>query len=116
MPFISFGCDVSVSSLLEDAMNIGACKVRLRLPENDNLKGKRQTSKSIIERVKNRFNVSIAEVGDHELWQVITLGVTCVSTSPQHVNEVLSKVVDFIEKSRLDVEMLDYELEILHAL
>ena len=97
-------------------MNIGACKVRLRLPENDNLKGKRQTSKSIIERVKNRFNVSIAEVDDHELWQLLTLGETCVSTSPQHVNEVLSKVVDFIEKSRLDVEMLDYELEILHAL
>jgi len=97
-------------------MNIGACKVRLRLPENDNLKGKRQTSKSIIERVKNRFNVSIAEVDDHEMWQVITLGVTCVSTSSQHANEVLSKVVDFIDKSRLDVEMLDYDMEILHAL
>lgn len=97
-------------------MNIGACKVRLRLPENETLKGKRRVLKSIIERVKNRFNVSIAEVGDHELWQVLTLGVTCVSTSPQHVNEVLSKVMDFIEKSRFEVEMLDYELEILHAL
>jgi len=96
-------------------MNIGACKIRLRLPENETLKGKRQTLKSIIERVKNRFNVSIAEVDDHELWQIITLGVSCVSTSPQHVNEVLSKVVNFVEKSRFDVEMLDYEVEILHA-
>jgi len=97
-------------------MNIGACKVKLRLPENQSLKGKRHTSKSIIERVKNRFNVSISEVDDNELWQIITLGITCVSNSPQHANEVLSKVVDFIERGRFDVEMLDYELEILHAL
>ena len=97
-------------------MNIGACKVRLRLPENETLKGKRQILKSITERVKNRFNVSIAEVDDHDLWQLVTLGITCVSTSPRHANEVLSKVVDFIEKSRFDAEMLDYELEILHAL
>ncbi|TET39156.1 MAG: DUF503 domain-containing protein [Dehalococcoidia bacterium] len=97
-------------------MNIGVCKVRLRLPENQTLKGKRQILKSITERVKNRYNVSIAEVGDQELWQLVTLGITCVSTSAQHANQVLSKVVDFIEKSRFDVELLDYEIEILHAL
>jgi len=97
-------------------MNIGVCKVRLRLPENQTLKGKRQILKSITERVKNRYNVSIAEVGDQELWQLVTLGITCVSTSAQHANEVLSKVVDFIENSRFDVELLDYEIEILHAL
>lgn len=97
-------------------MNIGVCKVRLRLPENQTLKGKRQILKSITERVKNRYNVSIAEVDDQELWQLVTLGITCVSTSAQHANQVLSKVVDFIEKSRFDVELLDYEMEILHAL
>ncbi len=97
-------------------MNIGVCKVRLRLPENESLKGKRQILKSITERVKNRYNVSIAEVDDQELWQLVTLGITCVSTSAQHANQVLSKVVDFIEKSRFDVELLDYEIEILHAL
>jgi len=97
-------------------MNIGVCKVRLRLPENQTLKGKRQILKSITERVKNRYNVSIAEVDDQELWQLVTLGITCVSTSAQHANQVLSKVVDFIEKSRFDVELLDYEIEILHAL
>lgn len=97
-------------------MNIGACMVRLRLPGNDSLKGKRQVSKSIIERVKNRYNVSIAEVADQELWQLLTLGITCVSTSAPHANEVLSKVVDFIQQSKFDVEMLDYEIEIIHAL
>ena len=97
-------------------MNIGVCKVRLRLPENETLKGKRQILKSVTDRVKNRFNVSIAEVDDQELWQLVTLGITCVSTTPQHANEVLSKVVAFIEKSRFDAEMLDYEVEIIHAL
>jgi hypothetical protein len=97
-------------------MNIGACRVRLRLPENQTLKGKRQILKSITERVKNRYNVSIAEVDDHDLWQLVSLGITCVSTSPQHANEILSKVIDFIEKSRFDAELLDYEVEILHAL
>jgi hypothetical protein len=102
--------------ILEGVMNIGVCKVRLRLPENDSLKGKRQVSKSIIERVKNRYNVSIAEVDDQDLWQLLTLGITCVSNSGPHANEVLSKVVDFIQKSKFDVEMLDYEIEIIHAL
>jgi len=97
-------------------MSIGACIVRLRLPENDSLKGKRQVSKSIIEQVKNRYNVSIAEVADQDLWQLLTLGITCVSTSAQHANEVLSKVVDFIQQSKFDMEMLDYEIEIIHAL
>lgn len=97
-------------------MNIGVCKVRLRLPENESLKGKRQILKSIIQRVKNRYNVSIAEVDDQDLWQCVTLGITCGSDSARHANEVLSKVVDFIEKSRFDVELLDYQLEIIHAL
>lgn len=97
-------------------MNIGACKVRLRLPENESLKGKRQITKSVIERVKNKYNVSIAEVDDQDFWQLVTLGITCVSASTKHANEVLSKVVDFIQKSRFDVEMLDYEVEIIHAL
>ena len=94
-------------------MNVGMCRVYLRLPENMSLKGKRQVLKSITTRVRSKFNVSIAEVDDHELWQLATLGICCVSNEKQHVNEVLSKVVDFIVKSRFDVEILNYEIEIL---
>lgn len=97
-------------------MHVGACTVRLRLPENGSLKGKRQASRSIIDRVKHRFNVSIAEVEDQGYWQVLTLGITCVSNSGAHANEMLSRVVDFIEKSKFDVEMLDYEIEIIDVL
>jgi uncharacterized protein YlxP (DUF503 family) len=94
-------------------MKVGILTVRLRLPENQSLKGKRQVVKSVIQRVRNRFNVSVAEVEDQDLWQLATIGVACVSNSAAHVNEVLSKVQDFIAGSHLDAELLDYEIEIL---
>ena len=97
-------------------MNIGALVVRLRIPENASHKGKRKIVKSITAQVSNRFNVSVAEIDDHDLWQVATLGISCVSNDSRHANEVLSHVVDFISRVRGDAEVLDYEIEILHAL
>lgn len=97
-------------------MNVGVCKIRLRLPENLSLKGKRQVLKSIINRVENKFNVSIAEVDDNDLWQLATLGICCVSNDKRHTNEVLSKVVDSIVNGRFEVEILDYEIEIVSVL
>ncbi len=94
-------------------MNVGACRVRLRFPENLSLKGKRQIVKSITTRLKSKFNVSVAEVDDNDLWQVATLGISYVSNNRRYTNEVLSKAVDFIANGRFDVEMLDYEIEIL---
>lgn len=97
-------------------MNVGVCKVRLRLPENLSLKGKRQVLKSITTRVRNKFNVSVAETDDHDLWQLATLGICCVSNNKRHANEVLSKVIDFIVGGRFEVEVVDYEIEILPVL
>ncbi len=97
-------------------MNIGAMVVRLRLPENHSLKGKWKTVKSITAQVASKFNVSIAEVDDHDLWQVATLGVSCVSSDGRHANEVLSRVMNFIESNPGDAEIMDYEIEIIHAL
>lgn len=97
-------------------MNVGVCRVSLRLPENLSLKGKRQVVKSIIARVKSKFNVSVAEVDDQDLWQRATLGICCVSNDGRYTNEVLSKVMDLIIGGRFDVEILDYEIEILPVL
>ena len=94
-------------------MNVGVCKLTLRLPENSSLKGKRQVVKSITSRVGNQFNVSVAEIDDHDLWQIATIGVCYVSNSRRHANEVLSKVMNFIANSRFEAELLDYEIEIL---
>jgi uncharacterized protein YlxP (DUF503 family) len=97
-------------------MNVGVCRVRLRLPGNLSLKGKRQVLKSINTRVRNKFNVSVAEIDDHDLWQLAALGICCVSNNKRYTNEVLSKVVDFIVGGRFEVEVVDYEIEILPVL
>jgi hypothetical protein len=94
-------------------MNVGACRVSFRLPENASLKDKRRVLKSITSRVRNRFNVSVAEVDDQNLWQLATLGICCVSNDKRFTNEVLSKVVDFIVDGRFEIEILDYEIEIM---
>ena len=94
-------------------MNVGVCTVTLRLPENLSLKGKRRILKSIITRLRNKFNVSVAEVDDQELWQLATLGICCVSNNNRYTNEVLSKAMDFIVNGRFEVEILNCEIEIL---
>ena len=100
-------------SLVVAVMNVGVCRISLRLPENLSLKGKRRVLKSIITQLGNKFNICVAEVGAHQLWQLATLGVCCLSNDKRYTNEVLSKVVNFIGNGRFEVEMLDYEIEIL---
>ena len=97
-------------------MHVGVCLIRLHLPANASLKGKRQVASSITARVKNRFNVSIAEVEDQELWQSLVLGISCVSNEPGHAQEVISKVVDFIQELRPDADLYDWEVEVLQSL
>lgn len=92
-------------------MNVGVCKVTLRIPENHSLKGKRRVVNSLCQRVRNKFNVSIAEVDGNEAWQMTTLGITCVSNSSRHADEVLGHVIAYIESSREDVELLQVEQE-----
>jgi len=83
------------------------------LPDNLSLKDKRGVVKSISARVKNKFDVSVAEVGDHDLWQLATLGICCISNDKRYTNEVLSKVVNFISDGRFEIEILDYGIEII---
>ncbi len=94
-------------------MNIGVCRIYLRMPENSSLKDKRRVIKSITTRVRAKFNVSIAEVDNQDRWQLATLGVCLVSNDQRYTNAVLSKVVDLVANGRFEVEMLDYEIEIL---
>ena len=94
-------------------MHVGICRIRFRIPENGSLKDKRRVLKSITSRVANKFNVSVAEVDDNDLWQLATIGISCVSNDKRHANEILSKVVDYITDARLEVEILDYNIEIL---
>jgi uncharacterized protein YlxP (DUF503 family) len=96
------------------AINVGVSTVTLRLPENMDLKGKRMVVRSIIGRVKGKFDVSIAEVGDNDSWQQALIGFCCISNDKRHSNEVISKVVRFIESGGFDAEILDYTTEIIY--
>jgi len=97
-------------------MTVGLCRVLLRLPENQSLKGKRQVLKSLIARLHNRFNVSAAEIDDHDSWQMASLGVSCVSTDERHASRILSAVVSFIRSERLDAEIVDVQTELLRGI
>ena len=96
-------------------MTVGVCRVVLRLPENGSLKGKRQLVRSLTTRLRNKFNVAVAEVGDNDRWQIATIGVTCVSNDARHAQEMLDHVVTFIQRTRLDAELLDSEIEVSQA-
>lgn len=86
--------------------------VELHLPEVDSLKGKRHVLKGLKERVRNRFEVAVAEVDHHDTWQRATLAVACVSHDSRHANEVVSKALDFIE-ANVDGRVIDMAVEIL---
>ena len=92
-------------------MNVGVCRIELRLPENQSLKGKRQVIKSIIARVQSKYRVSVGEVANQDLWQVATLGIACVSNHRRHADDTLSSVVRFIVENYPDLEILRSETE-----
>jgi uncharacterized protein YlxP (DUF503 family) len=93
-------------------MVIGVCKLDLRIPENHSLKEKRHVLRKLIDRVRHRFNVAIAEVGDNDLWQRAEMGFCTVGNDRRHINSSLDKVIYFIEQMNL-VEMVRTEIEII---
>ena len=86
--------------------------VELHLPDVGSLKGKRHILKGLKEKVRQRFEVSVAEVNHQDTWQRATLAVACVSQDSRHANEVVSKALDFIEAS-VDGHVIDVQIEIL---
>jgi uncharacterized protein YlxP (DUF503 family) len=95
-------------------MIIGTARITLYLPENYSLKDKRQDVKSLLARVTNQFHIAAAEVADNDQWQRATIGIACVSSDSRHANEIISKVVNFIENNLPQGGLEDYEVEILH--
>jgi len=95
-------------------MVIGILRIDLYMNGNRSLKAKRQILKSLIQRVKSRYNnVSISEVGSHDLWQKATIGISFVGNESRFVNSVLDQVTQFIETTGV-VEMGQREFEIIH--
>ena len=85
----------------------------LRLPESASLKDKRQVVRSVMQRVRNKFEISIAEVANNDVWQLATLGAACVANDARHCEDVLREVIDYVRESRLDAEILDVETDVI---
>ncbi|HLH63667.1 MAG TPA: DUF503 domain-containing protein [Ktedonobacteraceae bacterium] len=95
-------------------MIVGVSQITLHLPMCHSLKDKRQIVKSVLARVRNQFEVAIAEVDEQDRWQIAKLGVSCISNSSQHADEILSHVRRYIEETRPDLLVTDAESEIIH--
>lgn len=93
-------------------MIIGTLEVKLIVPWSHSLKEKRMVLRSITERIKNKFNVSVAEVDNQDLHQSIVLGIACVSNETSHVSSVLQKVLDYIE-GNCEAPIVDSIIEII---
>lgn len=68
--------------------------------------------KSICARVKNKFNISVAEIGNQDEWQIIHLGIAAVSSDAQYLEGLMNRAVDFIDNLHL-AEMTDSQIEII---
>jgi uncharacterized protein YlxP (DUF503 family) len=94
-------------------MNVGILRVVLHLPNSGSLKAKRQVVAGLLKRVRNEFSVAAAEVGDGDRWQIAELAVACVSNDARHADQVLARVLTFIEARAVEAVVANVSTEVL---
>jgi uncharacterized protein len=93
-------------------MFVCVARLTLQIPESGSLKAKRQVLRRVTERVKARFNVAVAEVGDQDLWQKATIALAVVGNERAHVDEQMEKIIHFVEEMYI-APLMTREKEIL---
>ncbi|MCA9529249.1 MAG: DUF503 domain-containing protein [Myxococcales bacterium] len=98
-------------------MVVGVCQMRLALPGNDSLKGKRAVVRSVVERTAHRFNVAIAEVGAQDAHRRALLGFAVVSNDVAHANAMLDRIAAAVERAAEQAQAVPEgrTIEILHV-
>ena len=94
-------------------MIIGSLRIELNIPASNSLKEKRMVLRSLKDKLKNRFNISVSEVDDLDKWQKAVLGIACVNNDTRFANEQLDKVLDYIEEGFPSLSIIDYRMEFL---
>ena len=94
-------------------MIIGALTLELNIPLAHSLKDKRQVLRSLQARLRNEFNVSVAEVAAQDKRQTGVIGVVCVASDRDYAHGLLMKVIAMVERLRLDCDLVDYEIELI---
>jgi uncharacterized protein YlxP (DUF503 family) len=95
---------------------VGCLEIVVAIDAAESLKEKRSVVRRLVERTRNKFNVSAAEVAANDEHRRAVIGVTTVSNDGQFVNSVLDKVLDFVEDEAIGrCEVVDHRIEILHV-
>ena len=92
-------------------MVVGLLRITMFIPENASLKGKRKVVRSLLDRLRSRFNVSAAEVEDQDLWQRASIGLAVVGNDRRFINSSLDKILDYVERET-EAEVVDSQMEI----
>ena len=92
-------------------MYVGCCSIKFFLHGNHSLKGKRRIIRILKDRLKNKFNVSVAEIGNQDVWQSLHIGIVSVNSDPKYLEGQVTRVVDAIEKMHL-AEVTDCQTQI----
>jgi uncharacterized protein YlxP (DUF503 family) len=95
-------------------MVIGTLTVTLQVPDSGSLKDKRQVVRSLTAKLRNTFNVAVAEVADQDLWQSAVIGVACVSSDSRHADEMCQKVLRFVDDQG-EALVLGSHFELIHV-
>ena len=93
---------------------VGTLKLSLYIHSNQSLKEKRKVVKSIVAKVHQKFNVSIAEVGSNDKWQMIELGISAVGNDRRFVNSALDNILSFLDSLYLG-DIIDSNIEIVNV-
>ena len=93
-------------------MFTGCLEVRLKIEASMSLKDKRMVIKSLKDKLKARFNVSVAETGEHDKWQLGVLGLAFASDTEGGARKEAQNALDFLHDT-FDIEVIDHTLTIV---
>ena len=91
---------------------VGLCTIELFIADSQSLKDKRQVLLSLKDRLRQKFNVSVAEVEAQDLWQKAVLAFACVANDGRHVNQVLDQALNLVRDNPV-VEIVQSRIELL---
>jgi uncharacterized protein YlxP (DUF503 family) len=108
--------DLAITNLQEviyTIMSLGLLTLHIHLPGCQSLKDKRSRLKPLLARLHREFNISVAEIDHQDLWQDAVIACAIVSNDNGFTQRSLCKVVDWLENSRLDIDLINEHLEIM---
>lgn len=94
------------------SVTVGLCTIELFIPDSLSLKDKRQVLASLKDRLHQKFNLSVAEVDEHDLWQKAVMAVACVANDGRYVNQVMDRALNLV-RSNPAVEIVRSRIELL---